>query len=145
MIEPSVSQRDRRGADVNRINALKTMSTHWVGKNFPVQLADVVGANPWLPYLCCTHSLFDDKLTGSVLRAAVARNLRPAKVLPKPRFLPVFQRFGKVFTELLAQRIGVISLPGAARRAGALARAAALSDWLFCLDIKAVCGGGGSD
>jgi hypothetical protein len=65
--------------------------------------------------------------------------------VPHRRFLPGFQRFRKVFAELLAQRIGVISLPGSARRAGALARAAALSDWLFCLGIKAVCGGGGSD
>ena len=72
--------------------------------------------------------------------AAVARNLRPAslKVLPKLQFLPGFQQFRKVFAELLAQRIGVISLPGSARRAGAIARAAALSDWLFCLGIKAV-------
>jgi len=36
-------------------------------------------------------------------------------------------------------------LRGAVRRAGALARAVALSDWLSCLGLKAVCGGGGRD
>jgi len=77
----------------------------------------------------------------------VARNLPPAslEVLPKPRFLPGFRRFREVFAELIGQRIEVISLPGSARRAGAPARAAALSDWLFSLGLKAVCGGGGSD
>jgi hypothetical protein len=78
---------------------------------------------------------------------SVARNLRPTslEVLPKPRFLPGFQRFREVLAELLGQRIEVISLPGSARRAGAHARAAALSDWLFTGGLKAVCGGGGSD
>jgi len=77
----------------------------------------------------------------------VARNLRPAslKFLPKPRFLPGFQRFRKVFAEFLGQRSEVICSPDSARRAGVPARATALSDWLFCLGIKAVCGGGGSD
>jgi hypothetical protein len=51
MIEPWVSQRDRRLKDVNRMNALKTVSTHYVGNNFPVQLADVASANPRLTYL----------------------------------------------------------------------------------------------
>jgi hypothetical protein len=77
----------------------------------------------------------------------VARNLPPAslEMLPKPRFLPGFQRFREVFAELLGQRIEVISLPGSARRADSPARAAALTEWLFSLGLKAVCGGGGSD
>ena len=77
----------------------------------------------------------------------VARNLPPAslEVLPKPRFLPSFQRSREVFAELLGRRIEVLYLPGSARRAGAPSRAAALSDWLFTSGLKAVCGGGGSD
>ena len=69
----------------------------------------------------------DKGTPGSLLMAfpgtgnkGVARNLRPAslEVLPKPRFLPGFQRFREVFAELLGQRIEVISLPSSARRAG---------------------------
>src|SRR6267378_1720334 len=77
----------------------------------------------------------------------VPRNLPPAslEVLPKPWFLPGFQRFREVFAELLGLRSEVISLPGSAGRAGAPARATALSDWLFYFGLKAVCGGGGSD
>ena len=77
----------------------------------------------------------------------VARNPLSAslKVLPKPQFLPGFQRFRKVFAEFLGQRSEVICLPGSARRAGVPARATALSDWLSCLGLKAVCGGVGSD
>src|ERR1700682_6201565 len=73
----------------------------------------------------------------------VARNLPPAslEVLPKPRFLPGFQRFREVFAELLGQRTEVISLPGSPRRAGAPARATALSDWLFCLGLPRRCAG----
>jgi hypothetical protein len=77
----------------------------------------------------------------------VPRNLPLAslEVLPKPWFPPGFVRFQEVFAELPGQRIEVISLPGCARRAGAPARAAAVSGWRFCLGLKAVCGGGGSD
>jgi porin len=43
-------------------NSGTSLSTHYVGNNFPVQLADVASANPRLTYLSYTQSLFDDKL-----------------------------------------------------------------------------------
>jgi hypothetical protein len=44
-------------------NSGTSLSTHYVGNNFPVQLADVASANPRLTYLSYTKSLFDDKLS----------------------------------------------------------------------------------
>jgi carbohydrate-selective porin OprB len=44
-------------------NSGTSLSTHYVGNNFPVQLADVASANPRLTYLSYTQSLFDDKLS----------------------------------------------------------------------------------
>lgn len=44
-------------------NSGTSLSQHYVGNNFPVQLADVADANPRLTYLSYTQSLFDDKLS----------------------------------------------------------------------------------
>jgi porin len=44
-------------------NSGTSLSTHYVGNNFPVQLADVASANPRLTYLSYTQSLFDDTLS----------------------------------------------------------------------------------
>lgn len=44
-------------------NSGTSLSTHYVGNNFPIQLADVASANPRLTYLSYTQSLFDDKLS----------------------------------------------------------------------------------
>jgi porin len=44
-------------------NSGTSLSTHYVGNNFPVQLADVASANPRLTYLSYTQSLLDDKLS----------------------------------------------------------------------------------
>jgi porin len=44
-------------------NSGTSLSTHYVGNNFPVQLADVASANPRLTYLSYTQSLWDDKLS----------------------------------------------------------------------------------
>src|SRR5262249_24889289 len=55
-----------------------------------------------------------------------------------PGKIPVsawFSAVGEVLAELLGQRSEGISLPGSPWRAGAPARAAALSDWLFCLGL----------
>jgi porin len=42
-------------------NSGTSLSEHYVGNNFPVQLADVASANPRLTYLSYTQSLFDDQ------------------------------------------------------------------------------------
>jgi porin len=44
-------------------NSGTSLSTHYVGNNFPIQLANVADANPRLTYLSYTQSLFDDKLS----------------------------------------------------------------------------------
>jgi porin len=44
-------------------NSGTSLSTHYVGNTFPVQLADVASANPRLTYLSYTQSLLDDKLS----------------------------------------------------------------------------------
>src|SRR5262249_21623015 len=44
-------------------NAGTSLSTHYVGNNFPVQLADVASADPRLTYLSYTQSLFDDSVS----------------------------------------------------------------------------------
>jgi Carbohydrate-selective porin, OprB family len=40
-----------------------SLSTHYVGNNFPIQLADVAGVQPRLTYLSYTQSLFNGRLT----------------------------------------------------------------------------------
>jgi porin len=42
-------------------NSGTSLSTHYVGNTFPIQLADVASANPRLTYLSYTQSLFDDQ------------------------------------------------------------------------------------
>jgi porin len=44
-------------------NSGTSLSTHYVGNNFPIQLANVASANPRLTYLSYTQSLFDDRLS----------------------------------------------------------------------------------
>jgi porin len=44
-------------------NSGTSLSTHYVGNSFPIQLANVASANPRLTYLSYTQSLFDDKLS----------------------------------------------------------------------------------
>jgi porin len=45
------------------VNFGTRLSRHYVGNNFPIQLADVAGAQPRLTYLSYTHALFDNRLT----------------------------------------------------------------------------------
>ena len=52
-------------------NSGTSLSTHYVGNNFPVQLADVASANPRLTYLSFTQSLFDDKLSVRIGRLTI--------------------------------------------------------------------------
>jgi porin len=52
-------------------NSGTSLSEHYVGNNFPVQLADVASANPRLTYLSYTQSLFDDKLSVRIGRLTV--------------------------------------------------------------------------
>jgi porin len=44
-------------------NSGTSLSKHYVGNNFPIQLADVASPNPRLTYLSYAQSLFDDKLS----------------------------------------------------------------------------------
>ena len=44
-------------------NSGTSLSTNYVGNNFPIQLADVASAAPRLTYLSYTQSLLDDKLS----------------------------------------------------------------------------------
>jgi porin len=44
-------------------NSGTSLSTQYVGNNFPIQLANVASADPRLTYLSYTQSLFDDKLS----------------------------------------------------------------------------------
>jgi porin len=48
-----------------------SLSRHYVGNNFPIQLADVASAHPRLTYLSYTQALFDDKLTVRLGRVTV--------------------------------------------------------------------------
>jgi porin len=44
-------------------NSGTSLSTHYVGNSFPIQLANVADANPRLTYLSYTQSLLDEKLS----------------------------------------------------------------------------------
>jgi porin len=44
-------------------NSGTSLSAHYVGNNFPIQLANVASADPRLTYLSYTQSLFDDRLS----------------------------------------------------------------------------------
>lgn len=45
------------------VNFGTSLSAHYVGNSFPIQLADVAGTQPRLTYLSNTQSLFEDELT----------------------------------------------------------------------------------
>ena len=53
------------------VNFGTSLSAHYVGNSFPIQLADVAGTQPRLTYLSYTQSLFDDRLTVRVGRLTV--------------------------------------------------------------------------
>jgi porin len=53
------------------VNFGTSLSTHYVGNNFPIQLADVTGTQPRLTYLSYTQALFDDRLTVRLGRVTV--------------------------------------------------------------------------
>jgi porin len=53
------------------VNFGTSLSRHYVGNSFPIQLADVAGSQPRLTYLSYTQSLFDGRLTFRVGRLTV--------------------------------------------------------------------------
>jgi porin len=53
------------------VNFGTSLSRHYVGNTFPVQLADVAGAQPRLTYLSYTQALFEDRLTFRLGRLTV--------------------------------------------------------------------------
>jgi porin len=53
------------------VNFGTSLSRHYVGNTFPIQLADVAGAQPRLTYLSYTQALFEDRLTFRLGRVTV--------------------------------------------------------------------------
>jgi porin len=52
-------------------NSGTSLSKHYVGNNFPVQLADVASPHPRLTYFSYTQSLFDDRLSVRIGRLTI--------------------------------------------------------------------------
>jgi porin len=53
------------------VNFGTSLSRHYVGNTFPIQLADVAGAQPRLTYLSYTQALFEDRLSLRLGRVTV--------------------------------------------------------------------------
>jgi porin len=53
------------------VNFGTSLSRHYVGNNFPIQLADVAGAQPRLTYLSYTQALFDERVSIRLGRVTV--------------------------------------------------------------------------
>ena len=59
------------GGQFHAVNFGTSLSAHYVGNSFPIQLADVAGTQPRLTYLSNTQSLFEDELTIRLGRVTV--------------------------------------------------------------------------